>query len=240
VELSSDVTLAPPEERGAKPPPDERRKARDASRMVLVPKGVFLAGEEEGEDVETPRSEVRLPAFWIDMHPVTNRRYAAFVVDTGRTPPEHWKGPIPPDGLLDHPVVQVTWQDAADYASWCGKRLPTPHEWQKAARGTDGRTWPWGSEEEVERCNCRETGFLRTTPVGQFRTGVSPFGLVDAAGNVAEWVDGSYLGRRGPTRAVCGGSYRDPLARSRCAARRGYPDGGRAPFVGFRCARDPR
>jgi len=217
-------------------------KAHDDARMVLVPKGVFIAGEDEGEEVETPKREVFLPGFWIDVHPVTNRQYARFIAATDGTAPTHWKEGRIPEGLSEHPVVNVTWNDAAAYAAWCDKRLPTLLEWQKAARGTDGRTWPWGDEAEVERCNCRETGFLRTTPVKQFRTGASLYGGTDMAGNVAEWVEGRFsaLGRRTThvSRAVSGGSFRDPLARSRCAGRHGYPDGSRSAYVGFRCVRN--
>ncbi|MEN8149222.1 MAG: SUMF1/EgtB/PvdO family nonheme iron enzyme [Planctomycetota bacterium] len=217
-------------------------REHDDTRMVLVPKGVFIAGEDEGAETETPRREVSLPGFWIDVHPVTNRQYRRFVEATKRPVPQHWEDGKIPDGLEEHPVVWVTWKDAVAYAVWCDKRLPVLHEWQKAGRGTDGRAFPWGDEAEVERCNCRETGFLRTTPVKQFRTGASSYGVTDLAGNVAEWVAGCFSavgkGNARESRAVCGGSYRDPLERSRCASRHGYPDGSSSAYVGFRCVRD--
>jgi serine/threonine-protein kinase len=218
-------------------PEPERREAP----MVMIPKGVFIAGENGAKDAD-PRQEISLPSFWIDVHPVTNRDYADFVRATGRTPPDHWRSGAPPEEILSHPVVWVTWQDATDFAAWAGKRLPTRTEWQKAARGPDGRTFPWGNQVDVHRCNCKESGKGKTTPVGAYPAGVSVFGLHDAAGNVAEWVAGDITmpgaDRRQVVRAVCGGSWRDPLERSRCASRRGYPDGGKAPYVGFRCARD--
>ena len=92
--------------------------------------------------------------FRIVVLPVTNRRYAAFVAETGHAPPEHWKGPTPPEVLMEHPVVWVTWQDAADYAAWCGRRLPTAAEWRRAAQGDD-RAYPWGYEPNPRRCNSR-------------------------------------------------------------------------------------
>ncbi|MCU0724991.1 MAG: SUMF1/EgtB/PvdO family nonheme iron enzyme [Planctomycetes bacterium] len=225
-----------PEEVESAPEPERREVP-----MVRVPKGAFIAGENGAKDAD-PRQEITLPAFWIDVHPVTNRDYLDFVRATGRTPPDHFKGGVPAEEMLDHPVVWVTWQDATDFAAWAGKRLPTRVEWQKAARGPDGRTFPWGNQVDVRRCNCKESGPGKTTPVGGYPTGVSPFGIHDAAGNVAEWVAGEIMvpgaDRKQVVRAVCGGSWRDPLERSRCASRRGYPDGGKAPYVGFRCARD--
>ncbi len=219
-----------------------RKPAREAP-MTYINRGYFVAGEDEGKDVETPRYQAHLNSLWVDIYPVTNRHYAEYVVATGAPAPQHWKGKSPPEDTLDHPVVWVTWQDAAAYARWCGKRLPTLLEWQKAARGSDGRSFPWGDELDPTRLNCKETGISSTTPVTRYQHSGSPFGMHDAAGNVAEWVDGQFNvpGVRATgqvVRAVCGGSFRDTISRSRCASRRGYPDGGKAPFVGFRCARD--
>ncbi len=218
------------------------KPAREAP-MSYVNRGYFVAGEDEGKDVEIPRYQAHLSSFWVDIYPVTNRHYAEYIADTGTTPPQHWKGGKPPPDALDHPVVWVTWQDAEAYADWCGKRLPTLLEWQKAARGSDGRHFPWGNELDPTRLNCKETGIAATTPATRYEHSLSPFGIHDAAGNVAEWVDGQFnvpgVQTTGQVvRAVCGGSFRDTISRSRCASRRGYPDGGKAPFVGFRCARD--
>jgi len=99
--------------------------------MVRVPAGKFLYGED--------KKEVELPEFWIDEAPVTNAEYARFVAETGHKPPEHWKGKTPPKQIADHPVVNVSWDDAIAYAKWAGGRLPTDEEWEKVARGTDGR-----------------------------------------------------------------------------------------------------
>ncbi|MCU0726797.1 MAG: bifunctional serine/threonine-protein kinase/formylglycine-generating enzyme family protein [Planctomycetes bacterium] len=221
------------------PTVEEIPEAPDAPEMMQVPAGYFVAGEDEGKDLDSPRREVHVDAFWIDRCPVTNREYARFVRTTGHPAPDHWRGPIPPKHLLDHPVVWVSYQDAEEYAAWRGKRLPTPLEWQKAARGTDGRRFPWGEEEDLSRLNCKESNIGQTTAAGSYPRGASPCGCLDMGGNVSEWVQGKYGPSGGPwIRAVCGGSFRDPILRSRCASRRGYQDGGKAPYVGFRCAKD--
>ncbi|MCU0724990.1 MAG: formylglycine-generating enzyme family protein, partial [Planctomycetes bacterium] len=99
--------------------------------------------------------------------------------------------------------------------------------------------YPWGNDEDPTRLNCKESNIGTTTPVGKYPRGTSAFGCLDMGGNVSEWVQGKFGPANGPViRAVCGGSWRDPAARSRCASRRGYQDGGKAPYVGFRCARD--
>ncbi len=223
--------------------PGSISEVADVNPMVKVDGGFFTCGEPEGKDVDTPKREVNLEAFWIDIYPVTNHQYAKFVRETDRMPPKHWEGEQPPGELANHPVVWVTWQDAVEFAAWAGKRLPTPIEWQKAARGTDGRPFPWGEIPDPRRCNCKEMGIGGTTSVGEYKNGISPFDVHDMAGNVAEWVFGKFA-VHGPSdvgqviRAVCGGSWRDSIMRSRCASRRGYRDGGKAPYVGFRCARN--
>ena len=115
-------------------PKNAREPARNAP-MAFVNRGDFIFGEDEGSDVETPRQTVHLPSFWIDVYPVTNRQYEEYVRGASRPPPAHWSGKSPPEEVLDHPVVMVTWKDAQDFAHWAGKRLPTLQEWQKAARG---------------------------------------------------------------------------------------------------------
>jgi formylglycine-generating enzyme required for sulfatase activity len=233
IEAALTAKAAEPAPERKAPPPAPRE-----DRMALVPRGVFIAGEDQGERVETPRHELELPGFWIDVFPVTNLQYAEYVRATGRPPPQHWDGGSIPEGMEQHPVVWVTWRDAVEYAAWRDKRLPTPLEWQKAARGTDGRRYPWGNDAEVERCNCRESGFFRTTPIRQYRTGRSPYGVADLAGNVAEWVaDAEAEAGSDAERIVCGGSFKDELAHSVCAARREHPYWWKAAHIGFRCAR---
>lgn len=155
------------------------RNPSDALERIAVPAGLFrfgAAGETRG-----------LPAFLVSRTPATNAEYAAFVAATGRKPPKHWKGPVPPIELADHPVVFVSWFDACAFAEWADGRLLTEEEWEKAARGSNGRRFPWGEWAEG-RCNSEEVGLGGTKPAGRFSpAGDSLYGCVDMAGNVQEW-----------------------------------------------------
>ena len=134
-----------------------------------------------------------LANFRIGKYPVTNEQYARFVAAAGHQPPVHWQGSTPPPELRSQPVVYVTWHDALAYCTWLGHargeavRLPTEAEWEKAARGTDGRIYPWGNEFDPEHCNMADTGIGGASPVGVFAQGASPYGVLDMAGNVWEW-----------------------------------------------------
>jgi len=166
---------------------------RDGRPMVLVPAGEFYFGPD--------RVKLTLPDFYIDRYPVTNAEYKKFVEATGAPEPTHWRRGTWPEGKADHPVVNVTWEQAAAYAEWAGKRLPTEEEWEKAARGTDGREWPWGSTFDPSRCNTNESGIWDTTPVGKYSpAGDSPYGAADMAGNVWEWIGGKPSPLRMPLR----------------------------------------
>jgi formylglycine-generating enzyme required for sulfatase activity/energy-coupling factor transporter ATP-binding protein EcfA2 len=238
--------------------------------MITIPAGEFLRGTRE-EDLEwvwkqfakgstdptewlkfeTPQRTVYLDEFRIDRYPVTNAQYQAFVDATKHEPPRGWDGANCPADKANHPVVGVTWQDAMAYAEWAGKRLPTEAEWEKAARGTDGRLWPWGEGWGKGRCNSEEAGLGGTTPVGIFSAGRSPFGVEDMAGNVLEWcadwfgqeyyrsaVDRNPEGPRGGSSKVLrGGCAWTDRGSVRCASRGGGFPGGRDGYFGFRCAR---
>jgi sulfatase modifying factor 1 len=184
--------------------------------LCHVPAGDFRMGNGTGRSNERPRHRVMLSEYWIDRHPVTNRQFAAFARETGFGGTE-WRQAFFP-GKEDHPVVLISWDDACAYATWCGKRLPTEAEWEKAARGTDGRRYPWENRWDGTRCNVTGRG---TTPVGAYPEGVSPYGCQDMVGNVWEWVadwyDATYYARSpgsdptgpetGVSRVVRGGSW---------------------------------
>ena len=128
---------------------------------------------------------------------MTNLQYKKFIDETNRRSPCHFRNRTFPEGKADHPVTYVTWYDADAYCQWAGKRLPDDKEWEKAARGTDGRVFPWGSEFGIDKANTPVRWVsLRvkgdTTPVGAFETGKSPYGLYDMTGNVWEWTSAWY------------------------------------------------
>jgi serine/threonine-protein kinase len=192
------------------------------------------------------RRVVWLDAFYVDRLPVTNAAYRRFVEVTGHEPPKTWGPP-------DHPVTHVSWLDAQAFAAWAGKRLPTEAEWEKAARGTDGRKYPWGRTEPDEtRANFgkRARGPVRA---GSFPDGASPYGVLDLAGNVWEWCDdaddpdfyekGPARNPRSPSgggaRVVRGGSWLYGARALRTYARTSFAPDVRFAGGGFRCARSP-
>ncbi|WP_197516741.1 MULTISPECIES: SUMF1/EgtB/PvdO family nonheme iron enzyme [Nocardia] len=161
--------------------PDRIRHPVDGRSMTWIPEGVYLSGPMD--------QPVWLAGFHIDTYPVTNADYAVFVTATGHTAPRHWGNGRPPADLADHPVVWVTHDDATAYARWAHKLLPTAQQWEKAARGTSGATWPWGNQVTPAKCNCKvfdQPG--ATTPVDCFKSSVSPYGVFDLCGNVWEWL----------------------------------------------------
>ncbi len=151
----------------------------ETDEQVLIPAGPFLFGE----DLE----EHYLPPFYMDRYPVTIRKYARYVAATGRRAPSNWEGGRAPGKLLDHPVTGVSFFDAMAYAEWLGRTLPTEEQWEKAARGTDGRDYPWGDRFNVRNLNSRASKLRGTSIVYRYPQGASPFGVMDLAGNVWEW-----------------------------------------------------
>ena len=219
---------------------------REVHEQALVPAGEFTMGSASGGSDEKPVHTVYLDAFYIGKYEVTNAQWNAYAQAT-------WESTK--SGPDDHPVVNVTWFDAHDYCSWAGMRLPTEAEWEKAARGMDGRTYPWGEGIDGNKANYNDSGDPfdnGTTPVGYYPSGVSPYGAYDMAGNVWEWVadryDSGYYASspsrnpQGPSsgtfRVLRGGSWFNSVHRLRAAARNGnspsYDSGG----YGFRCAQD--
>ncbi len=162
--------------------------------MVVIPAGPFRMGTdmERADPQNGPEHVVDLPAYKMDKYPVTNAQYARFVAATGYRTPLDWKDGKIPNGLKLHPVTMVTWSDANAYAKWAHKRLPTEAEWEKAARGSDGRRWPWGNTMDPSRLNTYNT-VGSTSDVTKYPGGVSPYGLMDMAGNVNEWTSSDFL-----------------------------------------------
>lgn len=197
----------------------------DQRKMTLVPAGEFHAGQEN--------SILHLQGYYIDAYPVTNADYALFVEATGHRLPKHWQGGGLPEGLEDHPVVFVDYADAAAYARWAGKRLPTSMEWEKAGRGEQGYPYPWGHAPTVAKCNVRESGLANTSPVDRYRSGGSPFGVYDLAGNVWEWcATASSAGRR----VLRGASFHTPFEHARLWATNDASESMMDDDTGFRCA----
>lgn len=216
--------------------------------MAYVPAGKFTMGSTSGDDDEKPIHDVYLDAYYIDKYEVTNSLYKV-CVDTGicKIPSDvrHYDDPK----YANHPVVYVDWQMAQTYCEWRGTRLPTEAEWEKAARGTDGRLYPWGDTVSCEQANYADC-VGDTTEVGKYKNSTSPYGAYDMAGNVYEWVSDWYLSdyyqilennssnpqgpTSGDTRVVRGGDW-ERTTGIRSANRSYYHTFGED--IGFRCAR---
>jgi hypothetical protein len=209
-------------------PADRIEHPHDGKIMVQVAGSKYLSG-----DANEP---AWVGQFYMDVFPVTNEEYAAFVKSTGHRTPGHWPDQQPPRGLADHPVVFVTWEDATAYAEWAGKTLPTAHQWEKAARGTRGVRWPWGDAPTPAKCNVRGNGIGATTPVDRYKSGVSPYGVYDLCGNVWEWTSSATAAGRYQLR---GGAWTSPFDRATPSA---FNDAAATMYdddTGFRCAATP-
>ena len=236
--------------------------------MIEIKGGSYTLGSVHGNHDERPRRKITTKGFWIDKYEVTNIQYQRFLEDTriygnkwahpnqpadkDHTPYHtyawalrfSWVGGNPPKGMENDPVVLVDWFDAYAYAKWAGKRLPTENEWEIAARGGDGREYPWGNTFYLEKCNVGD----HPTRVGSFPEGASPWGVLDMAGNVAEWTSTAYEARAKDAYLyhgkyglpiIKGGSWDDTAKGCRSAAR----DVRRSPryrstTLGFRCVSD--
>jgi len=227
--------------------------------------GHSVTRERGWYDDEGKRRTVTLPAFRVTRTLITNRQYRAFIRATGHRAPDvdratwkgyrlihpwrrtrkfAWAGGKPPKGRLEHPVVMVSHDDARAYAAWLGKvtqwrwRLPTEAEWEKAARGPDGRRFPWGDVFDATKLNSHDAGPFDTVPVGRYPAGASVYGLLDAAGQVFEWT----TTQARPGRFIVkGGSWDDKgCGICRPAARHGRPQAIKHILVGFRLVREAK
>lgn len=216
--------------------------------MVYVPGGVFEMGRADGDDYEKPQHFVEVKAFYMDRTEVTNEEYKIFVDATRTAAPQHWRGNDFPEGEAKHPVVNITWNDAVAYAEWAGKRLPTEEEWEFAARGNDGRLYPWGTDWNQEFANTAESGAGKIVEVGRYPGGASPFGVLDLCGNVWEWTASDLRSYRtqealspDPTitrKVIRGGAY-DVRNDRATTTYRGVVQADKVyPKTGFRCVRE--
>lgn len=254
----------------------ERAKLPAHDEMVKIPAGTFLMGSDKKVDrnayqPEFPQRKVYLDAYEIDKYEVTTVQFLKFVLATDRKPLIDWQyeGGNFQETMASHPVMHVSWFDADAYCRWAGKRLPTSAEWEKAARGEDGRIYPWGNEPAgLSRANFGRTGLsgpVRDRPerlllyppiisVDKYDNGVSPYGVFQLAGNVAEWTadwyDPHYYKtapdrnpkgpEKGTQRAFRGGGWIDSTPSVRPAQRNGTDPNTKMNWLGFRCARDAK
>lgn len=163
--------------------------------MVLIPAGEFLMGSENGPQDERPAHRTALGSFWIDKYELTNAEYRQCVQSGVCSPPKD-RTAFDEPAKATHPVTSVTWKQAHQYCQWRGRRLPTEAEWEKAARGIDGRRYPWGNDEEIIKTWMKDhpakTGNNGTVAVGSFSDAASPYGVFDLVGSVWEWVKDRY------------------------------------------------
>ncbi|MBW1939165.1 MAG: SUMF1/EgtB/PvdO family nonheme iron enzyme [Deltaproteobacteria bacterium] len=223
--------------------------------MVYIPPGQFIMGEKD-----SIKNGIRIASlnkgFFIDKYPVTNARFCAFLNERGNRQKrgyewidvqgsyENKRCRIKKDGdrfvaesgFEDYPVNVVSWYEATAYAQWAEKRLPTEEEWEKAARGIDGRIYPWGNEFDKGKCNTDESGIDHITQVKKYQKGRSPYGCLDMAGNVWEWTD-SWYGKSRKYRVLRSGSWTNYSGSTRCAYRYWDNPENRYNEPGFRCAR---
>ena len=254
----------------------ERVKLPAKDEMVRIPAGWFLMGSDKKVDrsayqPEFPQRKVYLDAYDIDKYEVTTVQYLKFVLATDRPPLLDWQydGGNFQESMASHPVMHVSWHDADAYCKWAGKRLPTSAEWEKAARGEDGRIYPWGNQPAgLSRANFGRTGLsgpVRDRPerlllyppiisVDKYENAVSPYGIYQMSGNVAEWTadwyDPNYYKtapdrnpkgpERGTQKAFRGGGWVDSTPSVRPAQRNGADPTMKMNWLGFRCARDMR
>jgi formylglycine-generating enzyme required for sulfatase activity len=242
------VELLEPE---AKANSSERISAGTALAYLGDPRGLDEMVDIAGGEFEQGQAgePAYVMAYRISRYLVTNAHYARFLAENPDQPVpylnEVWAEPYNwdqqrrsyPEGKANHPVVLISWEDAVTYCKWAKARLPTEPEWEKAARGEDGRVYPWGDTFDPERANVRESGVGSTTPVGVYPDGASPYGLFDCAGNVWEWTS-SQAGEN--QMIIRGGSWNFHASDARCFVRDYSHPSHRSNCIGFRVVTGPR
>jgi formylglycine-generating enzyme required for sulfatase activity len=260
---------APPQPNPASPPVAEQPAAPSTPAapsapvapegMVLVEGGTYVIGRDDSDEIESPEHTIQLAPFYIDRTEVSNAEYKKFIDATSYNPPSNWVNRTYPEGRGAYPVTGVTWEDAANYAAWAGKRLPTESEWEAAARGKNGLKYPWGN---VWASNMANIGKENDSPpineysdlikeVGSYPQGASPVGALDMIGNVWEWtasrlepypgsttaMPGSVKGSPESYRVMRGGAYDGNNSHN--SSYRGFLEADQPfPKVGFRCVKD--
>ena len=230
-------------------------KSQISFDWVEIPSGDFPMGSNPIEQVvayrdESPQHQIVLSEFFMSAKPITNSQYEKFVKSTGHKKPGHWIGGEVPQNRKEHPVTYIDWDDAKQFAKWCGARLPTEAEWEKSARGIDGRKFPWGEDDPTEE-NANFGNLIGdTTEVGIYKEGASIFGVLDLAGNVWEWTSSLHFdypykfddGRENVdtwgARVVRGGNYLHAGKNIRCADRHSIYPTARDIYIGFRVVTD--
>lgn len=224
--------------------------------ISYIPKGFFGMGDNK-EDNEMPMHSVYLNAYYIDKHEVSNKEYKKFVDETGygapyvdseEAAPYNWVDKNFPSGSANKPVVLVNADDAKKYCEFAGKRLPTEEEWEKAARGTGSRIWPWGNVWEASKTNIKENGYGNAKIIGSFPDDLSPYDVVDMGGNVSEWTSSRYLPYENNHIkdenysknyiVLRGGSFLTGENSARAAARQFASPDKKAIDIGFRCVKE--
>lgn len=217
--------------------------------MVYVAGNEFTMGNDAGDASERPEHKVKVRPFFIDINEVTCEEYKKFVQATNRQPPATWLNGVYPSGWERRPVTDINWDDASAYAAWAGKRLPTEEEWEIAARGSDGRLYPWGTEWKDGSVNAGPASPGHVVDVGTHPAGVSPFGALDMVGNAWEWTASdfvAYAGGRLPgqqtvlLKVIRGGCFLSRPNQATATIRVGWPARGGDEYdnTGFRCAKD--
>jgi formylglycine-generating enzyme required for sulfatase activity len=236
--------------------PKQQIAPKDGMVLIYIPAGKFLMGTDIKDVAQSkPQHIVNLSAFWIDRTEVSNAMYARCVKDRKCAPPVNPRDKNPyynNPRFANYPVVYIRWDNARDYCKWAGRRLPTEAEWEKAARGTDGRTYPWGEDDPNPSLLNYDNNIGGPLPVNSYPLGASPYGVLNMAGNVREWVNDWYnwsyyfrtvlINPRGPirgeSRSLRGGAFDDSVRQITVYNRFNHFPYSAGNDRGFRCAMD--